>query len=271
MKPLKILHIGNTAGVASILAYYMDKWYPTRSMVLQIRRNDPFGQTFYGKTTYSNALWFYLCSAIHALRADFVHVHARGAIIPHLKRIGITPILLHYHGTDIREKWSDPARVAQYTLADRIVVSTGDLLPGSPRGTTWIKNPVHVERFSRGEDKPALETRAFTITYNADAEAREIAARAGVPLDILPRNILYSEMPNVMRRYTHFVEIKRDQFGRMFPTKQSPYESLTSLEARAMGLTVLRVDEELRGLPDEYTPEYAVDRFYKLYVEMLKK
>jgi hypothetical protein len=270
VNPLRVLHIGNTAGVASILAYYMDKLKGTRSMVIQIRRNDPFGQTFYGKTTASNSLWFYACSMAHALRADFIHVHARGAIVPHLKQMGLHPILLHYHGTDIRERWCDPIRKAQYRDADRIVVSTGDLLEGSPEGTLWIKNPVHVERFTRTTEPPTAE-RAFTITYNADAEAKEIAERWGIPLDILPRNIPYAEMPRVMSWYTHFVEIKRDEYGRMFPTKGCPYESLTSLEARAMGLTVLRVDERLQGLPEEYHPSYAVDKFYNLYLEMLNR
>lgn len=270
LSKLKVLHIGNTAGVASVLAYYMDKWKPTQSMVLQIKRNDPFGQTFYGKTTYSNSFWFYICALAHSITADLIHVHARGAIVPYLRTVWSKPILLHYHGTDIREKWRDPLRISQYSAADRIIVSTGDLLYDAPEGVEWIRNPVHVERFTRRAPSPS-EPRAFTIRYNADKEAHEIGNKYGVPLDILERRISYADMPRVMEKYTHFIEIKRDEFGRMFPTKLSPYESLTSLEARAMGLTVLRVDEELRGLPVEYSPRYAVERFYELYMEMMKK
>lgn len=53
-------------------------------------------------------------------------------------------IILHYHGDDIRGKsyknWFS-------FLADRIFVSTVDLLKYAPEGAEWVPNPIDLEKF----------------------------------------------------------------------------------------------------------------------------
>jgi len=61
---MKILHIGNTAGVGSVIAKHMYKLFSSESLVLHTWASDPYGFTTYGE------LWD--CRVLHEVLFSIV-------------------------------------------------------------------------------------------------------------------------------------------------------------------------------------------------------
>lgn len=102
---MKILRIWNTAGVASIIAKFMDRLLGTKSLVVHRRALDPFGVTTYGELWDCSVKMFALKCILLARKFDIIHIHSFDELIPYLKILYPNkPIILHYHGTDIRGK-----------------------------------------------------------------------------------------------------------------------------------------------------------------------
>jgi hypothetical protein len=103
---MKILHICNTGGVGSVIAKFMDRLFGTESLVVERKIFDPYGLTTYGELWDCGAKTFALRCLLLARRFDIVHVHYFDKLIPFLKSFyPKKPVVLHYHGDDIRGKW----------------------------------------------------------------------------------------------------------------------------------------------------------------------
>ena len=143
---MKVLHIWNTAGVASIIAKYMDKIYGTKSWVIMRKRYDKFGITTYGECWNYRAKIFKWRALWEARKYDIIHVHAFDEIVPDLKVLYRKPVVLHYHGSNIRGKWN--VRRKFWSKADAILYSTRDLKDeDTPEHAMWLPNPVDIEIF----------------------------------------------------------------------------------------------------------------------------
>ena len=95
---MKILHIWNTAGVASIIAKYMDKLFGTVSSVVMRKRYDKFGLTTYGELWDYPASVFKLRCLIRARKFDIIHIHSCDELVPSIRRrYPEKKIVLHYH------------------------------------------------------------------------------------------------------------------------------------------------------------------------------
>lgn len=258
---MRILHIGNTGGVASTLAYTMDQVYKTDSQVLQPKKNDPYGLTFYGETVKGGRVPYYIRCSACAVKANILHIHAQHEHVSEFRKFG-KPLLIHYHGSDIRGQWETKRK--QWQNVDRILVSTRELLEGAPSRAQYFPNPVD-PMFTPGK-LPDREC-AVHFSYNADEEAQELADRNGLPLVIVKQRIPHNEIPALLRNYTHLIECKKKNGATIMGSVWDTGSRL-SLEALACGLTVICRDGWRKGLPREHRPDYAADRLWRIYQEM---
>ncbi|MBS7606180.1 glycosyltransferase, partial [Candidatus Bathyarchaeota archaeon] len=139
---MRILHIWNTAGVASVIAKFMDRLFGTKSLVVHRRAFDPFGVTTYGELWDCGAKTFALKCLVLARKFDIIHIHSFDKLIPYLKFLYPNkPIVLHYHGSDIRGKWLQKEK--RWSKADAILYSTQDVVnEETPKIAIYSPNPV---------------------------------------------------------------------------------------------------------------------------------
>jgi glycosyltransferase involved in cell wall biosynthesis len=263
---LKVLHIWNTAGVGSIIAKYMDKFYGTSSWVIMRKCFDKYGFTTYGECWDYGGKLFTLRALWEARKYDIIHVHAFDRIVPILKILYRKPVVLHYHGTDIRGKWKE--RKKFWRWADILLYSTKDIEDrDTPPHAVWLPNPVDTELFYP-RCKPEPQT-AFHISYRADDIALEYAKRYGLKLFIHNREenpIPYTELATVLSKYEYYIDVKRDVDGRILHVPLSK----TALEALACGCKVINwKGEEIHGLPFEHNAKYVAEKVWELYKNLL--
>jgi len=201
-----------------------------------------------------------------AITSDIIHVHSCDELIPYLKILH-KPILMHYHGSDIRDRWEE--RKKYWIRVDRILVSTRNLLEGAPENTINQPNPVDTEIFKK-IDSIIPMTKALHFDYGAVDLAEKIAKDHGLELDVREKGIPRAEMPTLLNRYLYYIDVKRDYSGRLLVGKPNDTGSLLGLEALACGLTVLNLSGERRGLPPEHQPVAVANKLYEIYEELVK-
>ncbi len=268
MKPLSVLHIWDQ-GINYLLMKYMDAHCGTRSRMVASTEFDPFGMTprewkrdYRGHSKY-RLMWDIFREAI---RADIVHVHSLDKVVPTLNLMGCH-MVLHYHGSDIRGRWPEKRRY--WECADRILVSTRNLLEGAPPVAKYQPNPIDVEKFKNDPDMN-LHRAALYFDYGAVDLAEKIADDHDLPLVVMQKGVPYAELPYVLNRYTHYVDVKRDASGRLLMGKPDDTGSLLGLQALACGLTVLTLNGERVGLPPAHYPDRVADDIFSVYEELTR-
>ncbi|MEM4691288.1 MAG: glycosyltransferase [Desulfurococcaceae archaeon] len=259
---MKILHIWNTAGVASTLAKFMDRIYGSRSTVIYRRVFDKFGHTIYGELMDCGAKEFVLRAVLRSLKYDIIHIHSLDKLVPIIRILNPRkPIVLHYHGSEIRGKWM--IRKKFWNIPNVVVlVSTKDLLNGAPEHVIYLPNPVDTDIF---HPNPAIVRKprsALAFRYYIDeVKVRKYAEKYGLELTILEREYPYLEMPRLLSSYEFFID-----------RTEIPSLSKTALEALACGTKVIRWDGEIIDhLPEEHKPENVVRKLYDIYRIMIEK
>jgi len=257
---MKVLHIWNTAGVASTIAKYQAKLLGWDTWVMTRKVFDRYGLTTYGEALDCGAKIFSLKALIRARGYDVVHVHSLDKLVPWLKAIYPNkPVILHYHGSEIRGKWKE--RACYWRRADLVLVSTPDLLEGAPRGVTYLPNPVDLELF---KPLPGLreEGTALYIIKHQEGEdlswVRKVASKLKLKLTVRDRisdPIDYVDLPTYLNKFEYYID--RNYVRSL---------SKTALEALACGLKVVRWDEKVvEGLPDAHRPANVIKALAELY------
>ncbi len=259
----KILHVWNTAGVASVIAKFSDRGFGSTSTVITRRAADRVGLTTFGTAYPDGAAHFFLRALWMARSADLVHVHSLDRIVPWIKTVYGKPVVLHYHGTDIEGRWKE--KEARWRRADRVAVSTPNLLEGGPATAVHIPNPVDTDLFrpTAGRRDP---TSAVSFRYGMDAEAEGVAKRLGLELTWLDRwSVKHDKMPEVLSRFAYFIDMRR-------PPGHIEARSVgkAALEALACGLKVVDwTGAVVEGLPSENEPLNVAARWHQIYGELL--
>jgi len=258
---MKVLHIWNTAGVASIIAKHMDKLFKTESNVIMRKQFDKFGLTVYGETWNCGAKVFTFRCLLLARKFNIVHVHDFDKIIPWLKHLYSKPVVLHYHGTRIRRLWKE--RKQFWSMADAVLVSTQDLLEGAPNHAIYVPNPVDTDLFYPRTNHNRKPKSALAFRYNLDEKkAINYAQKYGLKLTFLERSIPYKEMPKILAQYEYYVD-------------QTEISSLskTALEALACGCKVINWKGEIvyPPLQEQHTPQKVCNQLYKIYHKLIIK
>ena len=228
-----------------------------------------------------------------------VHIHSRiDVLFPLRERFGKSKkIILHYHGTDIRglnssiislNKWNISQFVPSSKAllkkllhkksthyirhkkaqidADAVLVSTPDLL-NLVEDATYLPNPVDTEHFKAGEDIRRNGKKALTIDSEATdiQKALKYCKNNGINLDIevydrTQRPIMYQDMPEFLKHYNIYVDIRYVDGQLLQNLSKSALESLSS------GLEVLDFRLEYRrGLPPEHNPLSVISRISNVY------
>lgn len=265
---MKILHICNTAGVGSVIAKYTDKLFGTESMVANRRALDPVGLTTYGQLWDNGAKTFAFKCLLNARKFDIVHVHYFDKIIQYLKFLyPKKPLVMHYHGDDIRGKWG--LKRKYWNKADVILYSTLDLVDDdTPRTAIYVPNPIDTEIFHTCKVKPKPKT-AFHMFYNANDLAEQYAEKLGLELTIhdwrKQGKIPHLKLPSVLCQYEYYVDARRSLHQILLKVPLSK----TALEALACGLKVITWDGKIiTELPKENHPVSVAKQVFDIYMSV---
>ena len=260
----RILHIWNTAGVASVIAKFTDRLYQTRSTVITRRAADRVGLTTYGTAYAEGTARFFLRAMLMSRGADVVHVHSKDRVVPWVKGVFGKPVVIHYHGTDIEGRWEE--KRGRWSKADFVAVSTPNLLEGAPRNAVYIANPIDTDIFrpSQGGRGPKS---AVSFHYGMDKEAEEVAAKLGLSLAWLDRwSVAHSDMPGVLSKHAFYIDMRK-------PPDHAMARSIgkAALESLACGLSVVDwTGKVVQGLPPEHEPGNVAAKWNEVYAGLLR-
>ncbi len=262
---LRVLHIWNTAGVASVIAKFTDRDFRSESTVITRRAADRTGLTTYG-TVYDDGATRFLVRALRMSGgADVVHVHSLDRVVPWVKRLHRVPVVMHYHGSDIEGRW--PEKEPRWSKADFLAVASRYLLDGGPSGAVWVPNPVDTDSF-RPAATPPPRGSALSFHYGADAEAESLARKLGLALTWMDRGAVgHEKMPALLGSYAYYIDVKRSRAGALLPAL-----SRTGLEALACGSKVVGSGGDVsEGLPPENDPTNVAAKWHEVYEGLVKK
>jgi len=262
-KFLKVLHICNTAGVASIIAKFMNHAEEIDVDVFQRKCLDKYGLTTYGEYLNCGAWRFGLACLLKARKYDLVHVHGFDKLLPWLGAFyPDKPKIMHYHGTRIRGRWLE--RRKYWKFAQKIFYSTWDLeSPDMPENAVHIPNPVDTDFFHNFPECLKKPNSALTMNTSLNQKkALEYAAKHGLELTIHELGVPYREMPKLLSTFEYYIDVKTIPSGHGL--------SKTALEALACRLKVINWRGEIvEKLPFEHDPENVVHELHRIYEEML--
>jgi len=265
---MKILHIWSCAGVSSLIAKYMDFRHDTQSDVIITEKWDKLGLNTYRTTRIKSKLMFGLRGLFMARKYDLIHVHYHSIFIPFLKFLYEKPVIMHFHGSDVRGKWG--SRLKRIKRSDRVFVATIDNLMGATQShnVSWIPIPVNTVKFTPVSYVPKKNS-AMTFSYGADKEVQAIANHYNLKLDIIKEKIPHSQVPELMSKYRYYIDVKRDFKGRLL--YEGSIHGTAGLEALAMGMKVVSKDLSImEGLPEVHRPENVADSLFKIYEELME-
>lgn len=160
-------------------------------------------------------------------------------------------------------------RTESQKLSNEILVSTPDLLSLLPHAI-YLPNPVDVDHFSKDvitPNKVNNNNNALTIqTTSGDIQKTLHYCNENnidLKIDVLDRTktpILYEEIPNFLKKYAVYVDI------RIVNDKILENFSKTALESLACGLKVLNYKlEYINQLPEIHNPLNVTNELLKIY------
>lgn len=261
----RILHVWNTAGVASVIAKFTDREFGTRSTVITRRAADRVGLTIYGRAYSDGPTVFFARALLAARSADIVHVHSLDRIVPWLKGLyGRKPVVVHYHGTDIEQRWAE--KEGRWKRADYIACSTPNLLEGAPPSAVYIPNPVDIDLF-RPTGVARDPRSALSFRYGMDAEAEEAAKKLGLDLSWAERwSVSHDRMPDLLSKYSYYIDMRKPPG---YPEARSVGKA--ALEALACGCRVVDwTGRVIEGLPEENDPRKVAAKWNGIYLGLLR-
>lgn len=263
MSDMKILHINNVAGVPSILVQGLRERGIKADLL--VRKRHPY--SFPNETVLHASVPMFLFKVLKLCGDyDIVHVHGLSyrpffnANIFCLKAFG-AKLVLHLHGTEIRESHNRLSTRAAIEVSSKVLVSTPDLMPYCPKAV-WLPTPI--DPIFRPLDNLSRHGKAlyFRKWYEQGKERviRMECEKMGLELTIPDRPISYRKMPILLNRF----EVFFDRFV-------IPSLSKTAFEALACGCKVIswkgivtNSEEILRN----HSLEAVTEKLLKVYEEM---
>ena len=216
----RVLHVYDAADVGATLVKYGRRagraWRHFNVIPPEGRPSSALGRA--GKLA-AGAVW-QTRRAAAILRSDLLHVHS-GSRIGVVRSRPVKPFVLHFHGTDIRTQYYDPARrpALQWGAdhAVRVLYSTPDLREHAEAARTdavYLPNPVDVEELpawqpidrprivfasrwdaSKGGERQLELVRALRASAGADVELQGLDWGDGASLAAELGVVLVPKMP----------------------------------------------------------------------------
>ena len=267
----RVVHYWNICGIGGLLARYLDRDFPYESVAVDRGHANRFGHNDERTLVWENRAMVWLARCFwHSRSFDIIHVHSG---IQWLKLFRVfnpgKKIIIHLHGTKIRGRWDQEPGVK---YADQIIVSTPDLLEGSPEGTQYLPNPVDEELIAEVKGSMLHEVKkrmGFHVERYAVNEARKYALKYSLPFVRFDRDdtpLSHDRFLEKMGRYQYYIDVKRDFPGHIAESQILQAHSMTGLEALALGLVVLNWEGKIRkGLPREHRSFNVASKLDEIY------
>lgn len=263
---MKVLHVNDVAGVGGLLVQGLKE--NGIKADLAIRERHPY--RFPDETVLNVTLPVFLLYILRLSRGyDIVHVHSLSyrmifnVDIFALKTVR-AKLVLHLHGTELRECYSKPWTKAALQICDKVIMSTIDLLPYYPKAV-WLPTPI--DPLFKTLDNPRRYGKAlyFKKWYEPEKErfVRMKCEKMGLELTVPRKIIPYSEMPLFLNQF----EVFFDRFN-------IPSLSKTAIEALACGCKVISwkgLVTNSEEILKNHSFEVVTEKLVKIYEEVLVK
>lgn len=250
---MKVLHIWDACGVSCLLAKSQREMFGWDSKTVSRAVYDVYDTvSYYGETNYPYSSFIFKQLALaHSLRSDLVHLHALDHITRRIS--AFKPVVLHYHGSDVRGRWGESRR--RWKWAEKIIVSTLDLLDGAPDNVSYLPNPVDVDLFKPRANKPVSGMAIHFVKSVRDEKwASDVAKTLDLELVLQKRVFKYRDVPSVLTQYEFLID-----------RNEIPSLSKIALEALSVGLKVVRWDGyTVKDLPAEHKPDNVARRLKQI-------
>lgn len=268
----RILHIWNTAGVASIMSKQL-RLNDYVSDVIMRKGFDPFGMAeYYGDDLLDLDSNSFIKTAIEKSKDyDIIHVHALLKIVPELRRkYPNKKIVFQHHGTELSNCSNPILRKNSYLHCDSIICSTHDLsdiLIKERIEHFLVENAVDTDLFKPIECIKKDAALRIGIRYIDEGSVtkflRHYCDWNYETVDREKCSVSYVEMPILLNMYSKYIDVKCYEWTSGQPGKAY---SKTGREALSCGLEVFNYNGEVqKGLLKEFTPEYQVKQLIKIY------
>lgn len=298
---MRVIHVCDTAGVACILTKYQCLAGHDAKVMCSRNLTDRYGIYDFYKDfieLYSNEDFMGVLVK-ECMQADIVHVHSNIALLRKLRlSLGIEKkIILHYHGSDIRgiKKWD--LRLPHRSLASDAIILSRSIYRKIfhkfiHRKAQKVANLVFLSQIDQLELVPnaiyvpiAVDTQLFTvgrqqwqrpakgaITFKTEVTDMQLVLdhciknNIQIPeiYDRTQRPIMYKEMPQFLRHYETYVDIRYVN-GKILRDLSS-----TALQALSCGLKVLDYNLVcLDSLPMEHEARNAASKVLDVYERLL--
>ena len=167
---MNILHVWDQAGVSCVLSKFQRK-IGHKVSILKRNGYDPFNFfSFYNEPLYDlDGKKFINFVIDESKKFDVIHVHSLYKIVPSIrKKYKNKIIILHYHGSELRDGLLDPSLHKLINEADQkadlVFLSTPDLTKYPSDKRMYIENPIDTEHFKPSKQR-LLEEKYFTFTF----------------------------------------------------------------------------------------------------------
>ena len=263
---IKILHVWDQAGTASVIAKWQRK-IGHDSVVIKNAKHDKLHQTsYYGGIIIQNKIKFVLKCITLSKKYDIIHLHDAWFLPVILKTLyPRKKIVMHYHGSMIRDSMKETRRKVWERFVDIILVSTPDLLDFKYRlQPYYIPNPVDTDLF-KSRSIP-LNGRAL-ISLKKDQPRDPIKSSLGIEviLDTISKEeqVDYERFPDRLSQYEYYIDFPQVK------NKLIHANSVCGLQAMSMGLKVISWDHSVKNtLPEIHRPENVVRELEKIYATL---
>lgn len=263
---MRILHIWNQAGVSSILAIHQRK-LGHQAKVIQQRKHDPAKiSKYYGDTIMNNKISFLFKCITESFYHDIFHLHdAWFMVIPlrilHPKR----KIVMHYHGSLVRDNTLGRLRYFLERFVDGIILATPDLLEFDyAKKLHYIPDPVDTQLFS--PKQIPQNNKCFTSLKweQKDSDLRTMLTQKNIQVNLETKErkkiINYVDFADKLKNYEFYADIPYIR-GKIIKA-----HSMCGLQALSMGIKVINHSFEIESsLPDCHKPENVVKEIMKHY------
>jgi glycosyltransferase involved in cell wall biosynthesis len=250
---MKVLHVWEIGSDACLMAKAQRELLGWDSHIITRSPFDKYGHIkYYGEEIRSMpAFCFKVLCLTKTLGVDVVHVHAWDEVVPLLS--AHKPVIMQYHGSDIRGRWNERKRY--WEKAEKIIVSTPDLLDGAPEGTEYLPNPVDTELFSPRPKLRETDSAVHFISVPDDLKlVRKRAEELKLNLLMSRRDLKYHDVPQLLWHFQYLID-------------QQLFRALSklALESLACGLRVVDWNGHIHeGLPKEHRPENVAIRLKEI-------
>lgn len=267
---MNVLHIWNQAGVSSLLAKYQNL-IGYESAVIQQTKHDPTGiSKYYGNVLYQKKSNF-LFHCLSASRLyDIIHLHdAWFMVVPLSILYPRKKIIMHYHGSLVRNNTLGKMRLKNERLVNKILVATPDLLEYEyTKPPFYLPDPIDDQLFAPRTITKNSRGFAWLKHTQQDEQLRSLLISKNFPFHLETRQRIkgmknglpYYEMPDFLSNYEYYIDIP------IINDKLIKANSCLGLQCMSLGLKVVSWDFSIKSkLPEQHKPENVVKKLDEIY------